>query len=156
MRWAGKNEVLESDRPNRWRGSNLGYHPSPSANPWNLDYTRLGTMRGGGRQIRVLNALPSVTMRSVAIGFGPETNTTGFGALLGLKPQPGDLITTQQRRLGLTQLTGAAETHVYVHITAMDSKSILDHAHPIAEAVRVALGNGHELGSKIQRVARPI
>jgi hypothetical protein len=51
-------------------------------------------------QTRVLNAMPWVTTRDVATGFGPETNTSGFGALLGLKPQPGDLLTTQQRRLG--------------------------------------------------------
>ncbi len=48
--------------------------------------------------------MPSVSMIQQGIGFGPETNSTGLGALLGLAQKPGPLITADQRRLGLTEL----------------------------------------------------
>lgn len=105
-------------------------------------------------QLRVLNALPTASLINQATGFGPETNTTGIGALLGLPQRPGDLITTQQRRLGLTQLPTAPA--VTVQVQTMDSKSFNDNAHSIATAMQIALNNGHPVAGTIANKVRPI
>jgi len=105
-------------------------------------------------QLRVLNAMPTASLINQATGFGPETNTTGIGALLGLPQRPGDLITTQQRRLGMTQLPAAPT--LIVQVQTMDSKSFNDNAHNIADAMKTALNNGHPVANTIASKVRPI
>jgi hypothetical protein len=103
----------------------------------------------------VLNALPSVSTIQQGIGFGPETNTSGFGALLGLTPQPGALITADQRLLGLTP-TPAPAPELHFHITAMDAKSFKDQAGNIADAMQTALQNGRPVATTIANRVRSI